>query len=217
MNKSALAAALLASVALGSCSGHGGLAVPELADEPKTELSAFKDVIERVPAFGISTGSEAALHFIVNIEAEDTSRVRPGETAVVRVLPGKATVSCRVFRVLPRVSAETGQSLAWLKAEGAHPPVVINEFVYAEITTGIKRHALTVPEESVYIRNGKTWVIERKKDEKGKTVFAPSEVRVGERFGQDVEILKGLEPQVPVVTQGGIGLLYPDFKAQEGG
>ena len=44
--------------------------------------------------------------------------------------------------------------------------------------------------------------------------YAPVAVRVGLRQGGWAEVLSGPAPGDRVVTRGGIGFLYPDFKSQ---
>ncbi len=184
---------------------------PEFTDEPQTVKASLKQIASRVPAYGISVDHGGGIEFVVNIEAEDAPKVRPGEMASAFILPDRTPIACRVSRALPNVSAETGQALASLRPLQANS-IPLNEFIYAAITTSIKKNALTVPKEAVYVRDGRTWVIRKSKTRDGHVEFASVEVNVGESFDSDVEVQSGLEPNDEIVVQGGVGFLYPEFK-----
>ena len=87
------------------------------------------------------------------------------------------------------------------------------DFVFAMIITRTKHGALAIPRRGVFIKESKTWAIEKNTDEKGKVEFKAVEVEVGTASDELVEILKGLKEGGTVAVDGAIGFLYPDFKA----
>lgn len=182
--------------------------VPDVEDHPAVGAVQVKDIPDVIPAYGIVEGAR----LVVSIEAEDSPRVREGQRAWAFVLPSTAPIACRVTRSLRDVSAETNQSLAWLEPLSGRP-LPANSFVSASVEVARRPHALTVPREAVMIRDGRTVVMRRVKGAEGKVSYEPVAVTMGVESGGDVEILSGLTPGEELVTSGGIGLLFPEFKA----
>src|SRR5581483_2378479 len=139
------------------CSRTKSVDVGEISDPPESEEAAYRDLPDYAPGYGIVL-SGAGNEIEVSIEAEDSPKVRAGQTAVAYDLPASTPVRCRVSRVLRSVSAETGESLAWLEpAESSS--LRTGEFVYAMITTDIRKHVLSIPEKAVLIRDGHLFVV----------------------------------------------------------
>ncbi|MDE2314564.1 MAG: hypothetical protein KGL04_10385 [Elusimicrobia bacterium] len=175
----------------------------------------LQDLKEYVPGYGISTEETGRLEFALNIEAADTPQVSRGENATAYVAPSIAPIHCRVARVLRAVSAETGQSIAWLRPVG-DADVPVGNFVDARIITRVRHHVLAVPPAAVLFKSGQAWVIraEPPQTPSGQTNYVPTAVILGEVTDEAVEIKSGLKPGDKIVVQGGIGYLYPDFKAE---
>lgn len=188
--------------------------IPGLSDDPVTAPVTLKDLPETVPVYGIVAGG--ALE--VNVEKEDAPQVAPGQKATALVGESQTPVECRVAGILPNANLATGVAIAWLRPV-AKAPLPGGDFVSAQIVLRVKRHVPTVPQQAVFIRDGKTLVIVKRteKGEKGpETQYDPIPVKTGIADGKDVEILSGLEPKDEVVVQGGIGYLYPEFQSQAG-
>lgn len=182
--------------------------IPGITDDPFTATVAVKDLPETAPAYGVAAGG--ALE--VNLEARDGPRVLPGQRALARWDGSGAPLECRVAKVIRNVNAATGQAIAWLRPlGGAAPPA--GEFVSADIILRVKPKALTVPQEAVYIRDGRTLVLVQRTAKDGTQSYVPTPVETGIASGPDVEIVSGLQPGEEVATQAAIGYLYPDFKA----
>jgi len=205
------ALSVLTSISAG-CGRAPAASAPEVSDPPRLSRAERVDLPERVPAYGIAVGRGEGLRLEVSIEAADSAQVRPGQTAEVFVLPSTAAVVCRVERVLLAASAETGQSLAWLKPLTPAAALTPNDFVYARVTTGVRRGVLTVPAAAVLIRGGRTIVV---RAEGGGGKYTPVEVRTGTSDGEPVEIVSGLADGDEIVVEGGLGAAFPDFKAGE--
>lgn len=206
--------ALIASLFCTACAKKKNLELGDLSDPPPTAQALFTDLAEQSPAYGIVIKREEHPELEVNIEAEDSPKVAEGQNAVASIVGSSEPVRCRVSKILRAVSAETGQSIAWLRPlEGK--PLPIGEFVSAKITTRVRNHVLVVPRMAVFIRDGRSMAIRQEKTEDGKVKFEPVEVQTGSISESTIEIKSGLKPQDTVVTEAGIGFLYPDFKASQ--
>ncbi len=208
---SRLGAALALAAALCACS-RKPLEVPALKDAPVVEAARIGEVRLTAPGYGIALARGGGVQFEVNLEAEDAPLVREGDPCVAYSPPSTATVSCVVSRVARGVSEETGQALAWLAPKGAERWPA-GEFIFAMITTRTERHALVVPPSAVLTKDGKTWVVVKRAAKDGSASYEPAQVVAGAAADGEVEIEKGLSPGDQVVVQGGIGFLYPEFKA----
>lgn len=199
---------LCGAVLLIAACKKAGVEIPDVEDPPGIGAVQVQDVPDLVPAYGIVEGARV----VVNVEAQDSARVREGERGWVYVLPSTAPISCRVTRVFRGVSAETNQSLAWLETRPARG-LPANSFVSASIEAARRPRALTVPRAAVMIRDGKPVVLRVSQGADGKASYEPVAVTMGVESGGDVEILSGLKAGEKIVTSGGIGLLFPEFKA----
>lgn len=195
-----------------ACGRSPAPALPEINDPPKLARVVRADLFERAPAYGVAVGRGTALRLEVSVEAEDSGRVIPGQTAEAYVIPSSAAVACRVERVLRSASAETGQAIAWLKPVGPAPDLAPNDFVYARITTRVRRRALTAPAAAIMVAGGKTIAVRAEGEAKKPS---PVAVVVGGTDGDRVEIVSGLSEGDEVVVEGGLGSAFPDFKAGE--
>jgi multidrug efflux pump subunit AcrA (membrane-fusion protein) len=200
-------------VFIAGCTHHSEVHVAELSDQPLVQNVAYKDLSDEIPANGISILEDGRFQFEVNIEADDSAKLHVGEQAVAYAIPNKQPIACRVSRVLASVSSETGQSIAWLTPITVSSSVSAGEFIYARIVTGTRRHVLTVSRKALFVSDGKSMVVRETRDSEGKVSYVPNPITVGLISSDDVEITSGLHGGDKVVVEGGIGFLYPDFKA----
>ncbi|MDE2039615.1 MAG: hypothetical protein KGO96_00715 [Elusimicrobia bacterium] len=205
-------AGLLSALLLSACGGGKPVSIAKVEDVPELASAALTTMPEQVPAYGIALDGGTAPGFEVTIEAGDSALVHPGQRAFAYVLPSTAPVACRVTRILRGVSAETGQSIAWL-APVARGLVAPNDFVSARITVAVRRGVLTVPAAAVMVRDGKTMVVRQAKGPDGKVYYQAVPVKTGMAAGGRLEIVSGLKPGERVAVSGAVGLLNPDFKA----
>lgn len=201
--------ALLLAAALCACSKGGGFEAPALEDAPELAAAGPADLQTLVPAYGVVQRNG---EIEVNVEAADAKLVRPGQTATAYRAPARTPIPCRVARVLRAASAETGQAIAWLVPAGA-ARAPVNDFVEADVLIAVRRVPLAVPRSALLVKDGKTVVVLALAAGKDKPAYAPAEVRIGAETAEFVEIVSGLKAGDRVVTRGGIGYAYPDFKA----
>lgn len=197
-----------AAAALAACSKTAVFSAPDLDDAAVAISAALTDISIRVPAYGIVLKNGEVE---VSIEASDSKLVHSGQDAAVAATPDRPMIACRVSRVLPSASAETGQSLAWLKPLRAGAAAA-NNFVTATITVAKKR-VLAIPKSAVLIRDGGTFAVRLGAGADGKTAPIPVAIITGEESGELIEVRSGLKSGERVVVQGAIGSLSPDFKS----
>lgn len=177
--------------------------VPELVDDPVISEVKSTDIPFNVPGYGVALGSDVE----VNIEAADSSAVQSGQHAVITA-DGK-TFAGTVSRVSHSVSSETGQAIAWIHTGGS---LSGGSFISVSITARVLKSAIAVPRSALFVRDGLVWVI--KADGEGdKIKYKPLQVEVGTLSHELAQIKSGLSLKDRVVSEGGIGFLFPDFKA----
>lgn len=194
--------------------GQKKTSLPVFNDFTLSVLASYKDMPETIPAYGIAMGPKRDRIFEMNIEASDSSRIKVGQKAVAFFSRKNKQIRCRVTQVFLLVSKETGQAVARLRPN--HPTSVKNgEFLYAEISVSKIKNALTVPLESVLIKNGNSYVVVKSSGmASAQSSYFLSKVQTGVEDGKDIQILSGIKAGEQIVTQGAIGFLYPHFKAE---
>jgi multidrug efflux pump subunit AcrA (membrane-fusion protein) len=208
MNK--LPVLLVGLVLLAGCAKKEESSVPEISDDPVLVKVGVESLSEAVAGQGIAEG-DCGLK--VALASGDASKVHRGQQAEVWSEPGHS-VSARVTRILPDASQETGQAVAWLEA--SRPCALRAGSAVSVSISAISMQALTVPEKSLLVLEGKQVVVRQETDEKGKPAFKPVEVTTGRVSQGRVEVLSGLKAGDEIVQSGGIGYLYPDFKSAAG-
>jgi multidrug efflux pump subunit AcrA (membrane-fusion protein) len=197
------------------CHSKTSSSIPDINDDPVVVPLSRVDLPEEIPSYGIVLGGGKNALFEVNVEAEDSSLIKIGQKATASVVPSNKPIPCVVSNVVREVSTETGQAIAWLKAE-IPTSVERGEFIYASISVAVKHGVLAVPKSAVLTREGHTWVIRQEKNADQKIKYNPVQVEVGATSENLIEITSGLKEQDQVVSEGNIGFLYPDFKASQG-
>ena len=201
------------SVLAAGCKKSGHFEIKELSDEPELQKVSMQNIPETIPGYGIALSSR---EFEVSIEAADAKLIHEGQKAIVNSIPAREHIFCQVSRVSRNVSSETGQAIAWLRPNKSSS-IINGEFIFASITTNVLHHALSVPNEAILIKEGKTMVIKEtkstEKGKEGKSVYVPTPIVLGFQSPEIAEVKSGLSPNDQIVTQAGIGFLFPDFKS----
>lgn len=202
-----LGAALLMMFFVLGCS-KSKTQIPDITDEPAVAPVSVKNMPEAVPGYGVVTDGAVE----VNLEAKDGSRVSVGDKALVWSDNAAKFFACRVAKVLPNVNLATGQAIAWLKpvSEFSLP---VGKFISAQIIVRVKTGVLTLPIEAVYVKDGQSVVLLKQTLKDGTISYVPTPIKTGIVYEGNVEIVSGLKPGDQVATQGGIGYLYANFKA----
>ncbi|MBS0398258.1 MAG: efflux RND transporter periplasmic adaptor subunit [Proteobacteria bacterium] len=141
---------------------------------------------------------QGRLEWRAELTASQVTQVQPGQDAELQLPDGHA-VTGRVRQLSPQLSQDTRLALAYVDLDAAS---VISSGARAgmygsgEIRLGMN-DAITVPAESVVIRDGRSYVM-RLDGSRAKQV----PVTTGRREGSCTEILKGLSAGDAVVVRG---------------
>jgi len=131
--------------------------------------------------------------------AADAAGIRRGQSAVLRVpyAPGR-TFHGVVDLILPQVDPETHTLSARVQVD--NPGLELKPQMYGEVElrAGGGSKKLTVPQEAV-IDSGRAQTVFVAS---GEGYLEPRVVATGERYGDRIEILRGLKPGERVVTSG---------------
>ncbi len=130
------------------------------------------------------------------IPSQDMGRIQPGQTARL-TLPDGSSEDGEVRVISPTLDANTRNATAYISLP-AGSIAKSGMFAEGEILTGAER-ALTIPQSSVILRDGKNYVFAVGADNKVNQQI----VKTGRRADGKVEILDGLQADAKVVTTGG--------------
>ena len=209
MNKRAKKLGLIFLLTLGACSKKQSFKIGSFPGEISIAQAKIKNMKTKIPAYGIVIEKNGRKELEVNIEAGDTQSLRVGQKAKAFIGSASKPVSAKVSHILRAVSSETGQSLAWLRPLGKFP-VTPGQFVTAWIYTSKEKKAVAIPKSAVLLRRGRKFVVIKSQDQ-----YRVQEIQTGISSGKEIEVTAGVRAGDPILTQGGIFFLYPDFKAAE--
>ncbi|MDA8444115.1 efflux RND transporter periplasmic adaptor subunit [Paracidovorax valerianellae] len=136
------------------------------------------------------------LEWRAEVTSSDLPRIRPGSQVSVTAASG-AQVPGTVRMIAPTVDPQTRNGLVYVDLP-AHPDVRAGMFARGDFMLG-DRDAISVPQSAVVVRDGFSSVFEV--GEGNRVVMR--RVQTGQRKGDRVEIVSGLQPGVTVVERGG--------------
>ncbi len=134
---------------------------------------------------------------VADVFENDAPYLRPGAVAQVSLHQQRRSFSARVAEVLPQFDAVSRTLKVRLEADNADYALRPDMFADVELPIQLPP-AITVPADAVLDLGQKEKVFV----ERGEGVFEPRAVQTGWRFGDRVQIVKGLEPGERVVTAG---------------
>jgi Cu(I)/Ag(I) efflux system membrane fusion protein len=134
-----------------------------------------------------------------DLATADATAIQPGQTAILRVpfFPGR-TFRGTVDTILPKLDTATRQLEVRLQFDNSQRLLRPEMYGEIELNSGASRKALTVPGEAV-LDSGRSQTVFV---DMGGGNLAPRAVTTGERFGDRVEILRGIEAGQRIVTSG---------------
>lgn len=135
----------------------------------------------------------------LEVPEAEAGRVRPGQPVRIalegaRAEPREAVIS----RVAPAVDPASRTVRARVELPNRDRTLKAGVFVRARIRVTAEHEALLVPRDAVQRAEGRTLVFVKR----GEGLFEPVAVRTGEREGELVEVVSGVEPGAEVVTTG---------------
>ncbi|RYY04410.1 MAG: efflux RND transporter periplasmic adaptor subunit [Gammaproteobacteria bacterium] len=134
------------------------------------------------------------LEWVAKIDATDLARVKPNMVAQINAANNQ-TLAGKIRSVSPQLT--NGSRLAKVRVvlDGA-PDIAVNTYADGKILIG-NASAVTVPSESLVIKDGKTWVF-RVKNNMAEQVL----VNIGRRQQNEIEILSGIKNGDTVILEG---------------
>jgi Cu(I)/Ag(I) efflux system membrane fusion protein len=134
---------------------------------------------------------------LADVYENDIGGIRPGTNVKVILKQQQKVIPARVSDILPQFDAATRTMKVRLEAE--NPGFVLRPDMFVDLVFPLETsEALTVPAEAV-IDSGlrKTVYVES-----GRDFLQPREIETGRRYGNRVEIVRGLVPGERIVVSG---------------
>jgi len=142
---------------------------------------------------------QGRLEWRAEVVAQDLGRIRPGRKAIVRAASG-LEVAGKVRTVAPSVDPQTRVALVYVDlppALAGNMPLKAGMFASGRFELGAS-NALTVPQQSVIVRDGFSHVFRLNPDSRVSQV----KVTLGRRLGERVEVVNGVNADTPIVVSG---------------
>jgi RND family efflux transporter MFP subunit len=138
------------------------------------------------------------LEWRAEVSAADLGKLKPGVTATLTA-PNGARVQGRVRMVAPTVDPQTLNGLVYVDLPIAETGDALRAGTFArgEFELGRVR-AMSLPQSAVLLRDGFSYVFQL--DEQNKV--AQTKVAVGQRMGDQIEIVSGIAEDARVVASG---------------
>lgn len=138
------------------------------------------------------------LEWRAEVSAADLGKLKPGVTATLTA-PSGARVQGRVRMVAPTVDPQTLNGLVYVDLPVAETGNALRAGTFArgEFELGRAR-TLSLPQSAVLLRDGFTYVFRID----GQNKVAQTKVAVGQRQGDQIEIVGGIDPDTRVVASG---------------
>jgi len=143
---------------------------------------------------------QGRLEWRAEVVANDLRSLKPGTPAVVKAANG-SEVTGKVRMIAPTVDLQTRSALVYvdlpLNAGAGEAPFKAGMFASGQFELG-KSDALTVPQQSIVVRDGFSFVFRLNTDSKVSQI----KVQPGRRLGDRIEVKGGLTADMQVVLRG---------------
>lgn len=142
---------------------------------------------------------QGRLEWRAEVTASELVRIRPGTSARVVAANG-SELTGKVRMIAPTIDAQTRSALVYVDLPGtvgADAPFKAGMFASGQFELGTS-NAMTVPQQSVVVRDGFSYVFRLNPDGRVSQV----KVQSGRRLGERIEVLSGLAPDAVVVVSG---------------
>ena len=139
------------------------------------------------------------LEWRAEVTASELAQIRTGASAVVKAANG-SELTGKVRMIAPTIDAQTRSALVYVDLPGtvgANAPFKAGMFASGQFELGTSS-AMTVPQQSVVVRDGFSYVFQLKPDNRVSQV----KVQSGRRLGERIEVLSGLVPGATVAVSG---------------
>lgn len=142
---------------------------------------------------------QGRLEWRAEVTAAELVRLRPGTTALVKAANG-SELTGKVRMIAPTIDPQTRSALVYVDLPGgvsASAPFKAGMFASGQFELGTSE-AMTVPQQSVVVRDGFSYVFRLNQDSR----VSQLKVQSGRRLADRIEVLAGLTPESLVVVSG---------------
>lgn len=142
---------------------------------------------------------QGRLEWRAEVTSTELGRLKPGTVASVIAANG-TQIKGKVRVIAPTVDPQSRSALVYVDlpaASGGDAPARAGMFAKGEFELG-NSDALTVPQQSVVVRDGFNYVFILRQDSRVSQV----KVQTGRRLGERVEVLDGIKPDALLVASG---------------
>ena len=146
---------------------------------------------------------QGRLEWRAEVTAQELRNLKTGSSAIVKAANG-SELTGKVRMVAPTIDPQTRSALVYVDLPpnaGGQPPFRAGMFATGQFELGVS-DAMTVPQQSVAVRDGFSYVFKLNSDQRVSQV----KVQTGRRLGERIEVLEGLLPNTLIVA-GGAGFL----------
>jgi RND family efflux transporter MFP subunit len=146
---------------------------------------------------------QGRLEWRAEVTAAELARIKAGTAAVVKAANGSEARG-KVRMIAPTIDPQTRTALVYVDlppATGMNAAFKAGMFASGQFELGTSS-ALTVPQQSVAVRDGFPYVFRVNADSR----VSQLKVQTGRRLGDRIEVLSGLTPETAIVV-GGAGFL----------
>ena len=138
---------------------------------------------------------QGRMEWRAEVTPSEVGRIRVGQKAQVTAATG-LEISGQVRAIAPSANAQTRNILVFVDLP-KHADLKAGTFAKGRFDLG-QSDALTVPSESVVVRDGSNYVFVIDDNRKA----SQRKIQTGRRVGERVEVLEGLKPEESVAVQG---------------
>ncbi|MES2325479.1 MAG: efflux RND transporter periplasmic adaptor subunit [Pseudomonadota bacterium] len=142
---------------------------------------------------------QGRLEWRAEVTASELSSIRTGASAVVKAANG-SELTGKVRMIAPTIDAQTRSALVYVDlpaSPAGNSPFKPGMFASGQFELGTS-DAMTVPQQSVVVRDGFSYVFRLNPDQRVSQV----KVKSGRRLGDRIEIVSGLVPDAVVAVSG---------------
>jgi RND family efflux transporter MFP subunit len=146
---------------------------------------------------------QGRLEWRAEVTAPELRNLKTGSTAIVKGANG-SELTGKVRIVAPTIDPQTRSAIVYVDLppnSDRQPPFKAGMYATGQFELGVSE-AMTVPQQSVAVRDGFSYVFKLNTDQRVSQV----KVQTGRRLGDRIEVLDGLPPNT-VIVAGGAGFL----------
>lgn len=142
---------------------------------------------------------QGRLEWRAEVTASELASIKPGTSAQVKAANG-SELTGKVRMIAPTIDPQTRSALVYVDlptSSAANAPFKAGMFASGQFELGTSE-AMTVPQQSVVVRDGFSYVFRLNPDGRVSQV----KVQAGRRLAERIEVVKGLAPDALVVVNG---------------